>query len=145
MLWHSLPKEQVLTTLRTQAQAGLSADEALARLRDGENVLQGKKPKTVVQRFVSQFTDFMILILLAAAAVSFITARINHESGWTDCAVILAIVVLNAVIGTVQETRAQKALDALKKLSAPHAAVLRDGREMQIDAGSVVPGDILLL
>ncbi len=145
MLWHSLPKEQVLTTLRTQAQTGLSADEALARLRDGENVLQGKKPKTVVQRFVSQFADFMILILLAAAAVSFITARINHESGWTDCAVILAIVVLNAVIGTVQETRAQKALDALKKLSAPHAAVLRDGREMQIDAGSVVPGDILLL
>ena len=145
MLWHSLPKEQVLTSLKTDAQTGLSADEAQARLADGRNVLQGKKPKTVLQRFLSQFADFMILILLAAAAVSFITSRISGENGFTDCAVILGIVVLNAVIGTVQETRAQKALDALRKLSAPHAIVLRDGRETQIDASDVVPGDVLLL
>ena len=145
MLWHSLPKEQVLRALETNAQTGLSAAAAQARLQDGRNVLQGKKPKTIPQRFLSQFADFMILILLAAAAVSFITARISGENGFTDCAVILAIVVLNAVIGTVQETRAQKALDALKKLSAPHAVVLRDGRETQIDACDVVPGDLLLL
>ncbi len=145
MLWHGLSKEQVLQSLETNAQTGLSAQEAQARLADGRNILQGRKPKTVLQRFLSQFADFMILILLAAAAVSFVTSRINHEDGFTDCAVILGIVVLNAVIGTVQETRAQKALDALKKLSAPHAAVLRDSRETQIDAADVVPGDILLL
>ena len=145
MHWHSLPKEQVLQALHANAQTGLSAPEAQARLADGRNVLQGKKPKTVLQRFLSQFADFMILILLAAAAVSFVTARLSGENGFTDCAVILGIVVLNAVIGTVQETRAQKALDALQKLSAPHAAVLRDGQEMRIDASEVVPGDILLL
>ena len=145
MLWHSLPKEQVLQSLRSDAQTGLSAPEAATRLADGRNTLQGKKKTTVLQRFLSQFADFMILILLAAAVVSFVTSRLSGENGFTDCAVILAIVVLNAVIGTVQETRAQKALDALKKLSAPHALVLRDGSQMQIDASDVVPGDILLL
>ena len=145
MHWHSLTKDQVLQSLRANAQTGLSAHEAQLRLRDGRNVLQAKKPKTVLQRFLSQFADFMILILLAAAAVSFVTARINHENGFTDCAVILGIVVLNAVIGTVQEARAQKALDALRKLSAPHALVLRNGRETRIDAADVVPGDVLLL
>ena len=114
MHWHSLPKEQVLQALHANAQTGLSAPEAQARLADGRNVLQGKKPKTVLQRFLSQFADFMILILLAAAAVSFVTARLSGENGFTDCAVILGIVVLNAVIGTVQETRAQKALDRLR-------------------------------
>ena len=115
MNWHSVPKEQVLRALETDAQTGLSAEEAASRLAAGRNVLQGKKPKTIPQRFLSQFADFMILILLAAAAVSFVTSRIQGESGFTDSAVILGIVFLNAVIGTVQETRAQKALDALKK------------------------------
>ena len=145
MHWHSFAKEYVLHTLQTDARTGLSEMQAQARLADGRNVLQGKKPKAVWQRFLSQFADFMILILLAAAAVSFVTARLSGENGFTDCAVILGIVLVNAVIGTVQETRAQKALDALRKLSAPHAVVLRDGRETQIDAALVVPGDILLL
>ena len=145
MDWHSISKQQVLQRLESDPQTGLTEREAAQRLEHGRNTLQGQKPKTLLQRFLSQFADFMILILLAAAAVSFVTARISGSGGLTDPIVILCIVVLNAVIGTVQETRAQKALDALKKLSAPHANVLRGGREMQIDASDVVPGDILLL
>ena len=145
MNWHSMAKQEILERLGCDPQSGISAREAAARLERGRNTLQGRAPKTVLQRFLSQFADFMILILLAAAAVSFVTARISGEGDLTDPLVILGIVVLNAVIGTVQETRAQKALDALKKMSAPHANVMRGGREMQIDAAEVVPGDLLLL
>lgn len=137
--------QDVLSALHT-TQTGLSHAQAQERLeRDGANVLRGKKPKTIVQRFLSQFADFMILILLGAAAVSFVTARLNGEDGFTDSAVILGIVVLNAVIGTVQETRAQKALDALKKMSAPHAAVLRDGQTCRVEASQIVRGDVVVL
>lgn len=145
MNWHSMATQEVLNALHT-TQTGLSHAQAQERLeRDGANTLRGKKPKTIIQRFFSQFADFMILILLGAAAVSFVTARLNGEDGFTDSAVILGIVVLNAIIGTVQEAKAQKALDALKKLSAPHATVLRDGQQLCIEASQVVCGDIVLL
>ena len=145
MNWHSMATQEVLNALHT-TQTGLSHAQAQERLeRDGANTLRGKKQKTIIQRFFSQFADFMILILLGAAAVSFVTARLNGEDGFTDSAVILGIVVLNAVIGTVQETRAQKALDALKKMSAPHAMVLRDGQTCCVEASQVVRGDVVVL
>ena len=146
MDWHSMEIEKILTALQSDANRGLSEEQAAERLqRDGRNILAGKKPKSLLRRFLSQFSDFMIWILLAAAAVSFITARLHGEEGFTDSIVILGIVLLNAVIGTVQEARAQKALDALKKLSAPHAAVLRGGRQQQVVAAELVRGDILCL
>ena len=146
MDWHSKTAAQTLTELNVSAQTGLAADEADQRQNlYGRNALQTQKPPGILRRFFGQFADFMILILLAAAAVSFVTARIQGEDGLADALVILGIVVLNAVIGTVQETRAQKALDALRKLSAPHAAVLRDGKAVSVDAETVVPGDILVL
>ena len=145
MDWHSGTREQVLQRLQSDAAAGLSPQQVRARLELGANRLQTKPPKTVLQRFFAQFADFMIVILLAAAAVSFVTSRISGDGGVTDSLVILGIVVLNAAIGTVQETRAQKALDALKQMSAPHAVVMRGGREMRVDAAEVVPGDLLLL
>ena len=101
--WHSMKIQDVLNALQTK-ETGLTQEEAQIRFRRyGENILRGKKPKTLLQRFLSQFADFMILILLGAAAVSFVTARMNGEDGFTDSAVILGIVVLNAIIGTVQE------------------------------------------
>ena len=146
MEWHNQTCAQTLQALRSSEQTGLSAAQAEERLRQyGANILQTKKPPSVVRRFFGQFADLMILILLAAAAVSYITGRIQGESGLADSLVILGIVVLNAVIGTVQQTRAQKALDALRQLSAPHAAVLRDGKRISVEASTVVPGDILLL
>ena len=145
MQWHTMEKAQALEHLQSDAEAGLTQETAEERLANGKNQLVSGQRKTLLQLFLAQFADFMIVILLAAAAVSFVTARLSGEGGLTDSLVILGIVVLNAVIGTVQQTRAQKALDALKKLSAPHALVLRDGREMRIDAQDVVPGDLLLL
>ena len=146
MTWHDQTAAQALCALQSNAQTGLAAEDAQARqLSYGKNILQTQKPPGILRRFFGQFADFMILILLAAAAVSFVTARIRGESGLADTLVILGIVILNAVIGTVQETRAQKALDALQKLSAPHAAVLRSGKRISVDASDVVPGDILLL
>ena len=146
MEWHNKTRAQTLNALKSDAKAGLSSDDAAKRQTQyGQNRLQTQKPPGIFRRFLAQFADFMILILLAAAAVSFITARIQGEDGLTDALVILGIVVLNAVIGTVQETRAQKSLDALQKLSAPHASVLRDGKQFSVDASDVVPGDILIL
>ena len=146
MDWHSKSTAQILHALQCDAHTGLSAADARERLtRHGQNALQTQKPPGFFRRFLSQFADFMILILLAAAAVSFITARIRGENGLADSLVILGIVVLNAVIGAVQETRAQKALDALRQLSAPHAVVRRDGKPVSVDASDVVPGDVLVL
>lgn len=136
---------QVLSAL-SSAQDGLSESTAKKRLEEtGKNRLQTKKPESILHRFLSQFADFMILILLAAAGISFVTARMNGEDGFVDSAVILGIVILNAIIGTVQETKAQNALDALRKMSAPKATVLRDGVQREIEACDVVPGDVLVL
>ncbi|MBQ4624444.1 MAG: cation-translocating P-type ATPase, partial [Clostridia bacterium] len=102
--------------------------------------------KTTFQRFLDQFKDVMILILIAAAVVSFVV--VCAEQNWGELfepALILLIVILNAVMGVVQESKAEKALDALKNLSAPHARVIRDGKEMVVEAAELVPGDIIHL
>ena len=96
-------------------------------------------------RFAEQFKDVMILILIAAAVVSFITSVVEGEPEFLEPGLILFIVILNAVIGVMQESKAEKALDALKNLSAPHARVIRNGKEEVIDAADLVPGDIIKL
>ena len=112
----------------------------------GPNKLSESKKKTNLQRFLEQFKDVMIIILLLAAAVSFVVACFGHDPmEFFEPALILLIVVLNAVLGVVQESKAEKALDALKNMSAPHARVLRDGAEQVIDASGLVPGDIIRL
>ena len=112
----------------------------------GPNKLSESKKKTNLQRFLEQFKDVMIIILLLAAAVSFVVACFGHDPmEFFEPALILLIVVLNAVLGVVQESKAEKALDALKNMSAPHARVLRDGQEQVIDASGLVPGDIIRL
>ncbi len=104
------------------------------------------KRKTNLQRFLEQFKDAMIIILLLAAAVSFVVACFGHDPmEFFEPLLILLIVVLNAVLGMVQEAKAEKALDALKSMSAPHARVLRDGKEQVIDAAQLVPGDVIRL
>jgi Ca2+-transporting ATPase len=131
----------------TDEKNGLSSDEAKKRLEKyGENKLIEKKKKSNLARFADQFKDVMILILIAAAVVSF--TMICIEKNWGEIfepALILIIVILNAVIGVYQEGKAEKALDALKSMSAPHARVIRDGRELVIDAAMLVPGDIIKL
>ena len=139
--------EEVLSALATNEQSGLTADTVREKQAEfGPNKLKEKKKKTLLARFIDQFKDVMILILIAAAIVSF--AVICVEKNWGELfepALILLIVILNAVMGVYQEGKAEKALDALKNMSAPHARVIRDGREMIIDAAELVPGDIIKL
>jgi len=144
---HSSSTQEVLDRLGADVQNGLTADEVAERREQyGENRLREKKKKTTLQRFLDQFKDVMILILIAAAIVSFTVVCV--EKNWGELfepALILLIVVLNAILGVYQEGKAEKALDALKNMSAPHARVIRDGGESIIDAAELVPGDIICL
>ena len=144
---HDKTLSALLAELKTDEKSGLSSQEAAARLaRDGENRLREGKKKTNLQRFAEQFKDVMILILLAAAVISFIVACSTGEpSEFFEPLLIVAIVIANAVMGVMQESKAEKALEALKNLSAPHARVLRDGKEAIVDASKLVVGDIVLL
>jgi Ca2+-transporting ATPase len=124
---------------------GLDHDETRNRLNEyGRNILREGKKKSDLQRFFEQFKDVMIIILILAAVISFVVAWYDGE-GFFEPILILLIVVLNAIIGLVQEGKAEKALEALKDLSAPQARVLRSGKEMVIDAAELVPGDIIIL
>lgn len=147
MTFHSESLENVLKELSSDREKGLSAAQVEEKRKTfGENRLREKKKKTNWQRFGEQFKDAMILILLAAAAVSFVIACVEGEPReFLEPALILLIVILNAVMGVVQESKAEKALDALKNMSAPHARVIRDGMEQVIDAAELVPGDVIRL
>ncbi len=144
---YSKNADGLLNELKTDSKSGLDSAEVTRRQQKyGENKLREKKKKTTFQRFVDQFKDAMILILIAAAIVSF--AVVVAEQNWGELfepALILLIVILNAVMGVYQEGKAEKALDALKSMSAPHARVIRDGKEQIIDAKDLVPGDIIKL
>lgn len=145
MEWHSITGRECAQRLGTDVKNGLSDKAAADRLaKYGKNRLDQKKKNGIIRKFLSQFADFMVLILLAAAGVSFVTACISGED-FTDPIMILLIVVLNAVVGTVQECRAESAIDALKKLSSPHARVIRSGKAQTIPSSDVVPGDIIEL
>lgn len=147
MTYHNISTDEVLRNLSTDGTNGLSKSEAQARLtRSGPNKLREKKKKTALERFFDQFKDAMILILIAAAAVSFTVVCV--EKNWSELfepVLILIIVIINAIMGVMQESKAEKALDALKEMSAPHARVIRDGEEAVIDAADLVAGDIIKL
>ena len=147
MAFYDKTKEEVLSELSTDMQKGLDPKKIPAlQERYGKNKLKEKKKKSTLQRFLDQFKDVMILILIAAAVVSF--TIICVEGNWGELfepALILLIVILNAVMGVYQEGKAEKALDALKSMSAPHARVIRGGEESLIDAAELVPGDIIKL
>ena len=147
MIFHHETGETVMQELSSSLSDGLSSSQAVQRKQQyGSNRLREKKKKSNLRRFIDQFKDVMILILIAAAAVSFVIACIEGDpEGFFEPVLILLIVVLNAMMGVLQESKAEKALDALKNLSAPHARVLRDGKETVIDASELVPGDIIRL
>jgi len=139
MHWHQKDTNEAIEALNSSIQ-GISSEEALKRLQEfGTNELKEKKKKTPLMMFLDQFRDFMILVLIAAAVISGI---IGEPS---DTIAIAVIVILNAIIGFVQEYRAEKAMAALKKMSAPVATVIRDGGHAAIPAAEIVPGDIVLL
>ncbi len=147
MTAHNLDANEVVKSLNSDLSNGLQESRVSdLRAKYGENKLREKKKKTNFQRFLDQFKDVMILILIAASAISFFIAISEGDpEGFFEPILILVIVIVNAIIGTIQESNAEKALDALKSLSAPHARVIRDGEEKIIDAADLVPGDIIRL
>ena len=137
--WHAQTLSEVYQALRTSPE-GLSDAEAAERLaQNGRNELRQKPPKTLLQMLKAQLTDPMVLILVGAAAFSALLRE------WTEASVIFAIVIVNAIIGIAQEKKAQASLDALRKMSAPTARVLRQGEESIVPASELVVGDVVLL
>ena len=145
MLAHSETLSKIIKSLETNAKTGLSGTEAKARLAQyGQNKMMEKKRRSNLQRFLIQFKDVMIIILIIAAIISFGIAFYEGE-GFFEPLLIMLIVILNAIMGVIQENKAEKALDALKKLSSPHSRVIRDGKESIVESAYLVPGDIVIL
>lgn len=144
--YHTLQTQDALQKLHSSQEKGLSAKEAKKRLSEyGPNELKSKKATPLILRFLSQFADFMILVLMVAALISFLASAARGEADYIDPIIIFTIIILNASIGVIQEAKAEKSLEALKKLSAPTAMVIREGIQSVIPARELVPGDILIL
>ena len=139
--------ETIVKQLESNAETGLNAEQVKERTEQfGPNKLKEKKKKSWMARFFEQFKDAMVIILIIAAVISFVIACVEkNPKEFFEPALILLIVILNAIMGVVQEGKAEKALDALQNMSAPHARVIRDGKESIINASDLVPGDIIIL
>ena len=143
--WFNKTVEEVEKELETSLSNGISSEKLQnSREKYGYNELQEKKKDSLIKKFIAQFKDFSIIVLIIAAIVSGIVGIAEGE-GITDTVIILIVVLLNAVIGVVQESKAEKSLEALKKLSAHAAKVIRDGKEQVIPARELVPGDIVII
>lgn len=141
-----MSKEELRRKLKSNFERGLKKEEAEARLEEfGKNILSQKKKENILIKFIKQFNDFMIIILIIAAVISGVMAKIDGTGDYIESIIIIAIVVFNAIMGLVQESKAEKSLEALKKMSAPVAKVIRDGEMQNIDGEDVVPGDIVEL
>ena len=137
--WYQKTKEESLKELDCK-KSGLTSSEVAERLsKYGENVLEEGKKKSTLEVFLSQFADLLVVILIVAAVVSAFSGNLESTI------IIIAVIVLNAVLGTIQHKKAEKSLDSLKSLSSPNAKVMRDGQRIQIASKDVLPGDILLL
>ena len=145
-MWQSFNVGEVARKLRTNIERGLSKEEAENRRnKHGPNKLEEKKKENILIRFIKEFKDFMIIILIIAAIISAVVSYMQGQNDYIDSIIIIAIVVLNAIMGLVQEAKAEKSLETLKDMSAPVAKVRRDGRILTIKGTEVVPGDIVLL
>ena len=135
---------EALASLGTDAQRGLSELEAHARIgRHGRNELVAEAPEPAWKKFLAQFTDALVILLLVAAVISGALWLVERDSALPyEAIAILAVVILNAVMSHIQQTRAESAVAALRRMSAPHANVIRDGNRQSIDAAEVVPGDL---
>ena len=138
--------EDVLAAQSSNAETGLSAAEAASRLASvGPNKLDEEEKTPMWKRFFEQMADPMVIMLLVAAAISVITGFIQGEPEWADAAIILSVVILNSVLGVVQEAKSEQALEALQEMSAAQSKVMRDGKLVHMPSSELVPGDIVLL
>ena len=145
-MWHTLKIEEVMQSLKTNIKTGLAQSEISKRKEEfGENKLKENKKESIIIRFIKQFNDFMIIILILASIISAIVSYIQGEKDYFDSIIIIAIVVLNAIMGLIQEAKAEKSIESLKKLTPQLAKTIRDGKIQEINAEELVPGDIIEL
>ena len=143
--WFNKEIKDVEAELKTDLENGLSSKQVEEnKTKYGENELQEKKKEPLIKKFIAQFKDFSIIVLIIAAIVSGVVGVAQGE-GFTDTIIILIVVLLNAVIGVAQESKAEKSLEALRKLSEHAAKVVRDGKEQVIPARELVPGDLVII
>ena len=146
MDWHTLSTEKVLEKLNVNPKKGLNNDEVKKRqLIYGKNALPEEKRKSFGAKLMEQISDFMVIILISAAGISFFTSFLSGKSDYIDTIIILAIVIINSTIGILQETKAEKEIDSLKHLSTSLTKVIRNSEVKKIPTEDIVPGDILSL
>lgn len=145
-MWHTLKTVEVEEGLCTDIVNGLAEDEVKKRQEKyGKNVLKEKKKESIIVKFVKQFNDFMIIILIIASIISAMTSYMQGENDYIDSIIIIAIVILNAIMGIIQEERAEKSIESLKKLTPKITKIVRDKKTQEINAENLVPGDIIEL
>ena len=144
-LYYRMTTSEVLERLGVNDLEGLSPEKVEKRReRDGYNEFKRKEHSSLIAKFFAQFKSFMIIVLVVAAIVSGVTGYMNGE-GITDALIIMVILILNAIIGVMQESKAEKSLEALERMSAPHCKVIREGELRIIESRELVVGDIVVL
>ena len=145
-MWHTLDKEKVLCEFGTSEQLGLS-DITAKKIQEkkGKNKLRDKPKEKLIVKFIKQFKDFMIIILIIASIVSAGMSWYEGSNDYIDSIIIIAIVILNAIMGVLQEAKAEKSIESLKKMTPQKTKVIREGQEKEINVEDVVPGDIVIL
>ncbi len=145
-MWENLRKEEVLKVFNTDRKQGLTNEEAYSRTQKyGKNKLQEKKKETIFKKFLKQFNDFMIIVLIIASVVSAGISYIQGENDYIDSIIIIAIVILNSLMGVLQEEKAEKSIEALQEMTPLRAKAIREGITKIIKAEELVPGDIVVL
>lgn len=145
-MWYTMPLGEVLKKLRSDLNTGLR-EEQIEDIRKiyGENKLSEKKKESIIIKFFKQFNDFMIIILIVASIISAVMSYVEGKNDYLDSVIIILIVVVNAIMGVVQEAKAEKSLEALKKMSAPTAKVKRNGVVKTVQSTELVPGDYIII
>ena len=145
-MWYTLSTKEVEEQMQTNIEFGLNEKQVEDKQNKfGLNKLEQKKKESIVIKFIKQFNDFMIIILIIASIISAVVARLEGSNDYFDSIIIIAIVVFNAIMGLVQEAKAEKSLEALKKMTAPTCRIKRNGKISTIKSEQIVPGDIVLL
>lgn len=145
-MWHTKNVDEIVKYYKTDKHNGITEEEVQKRIKEyGENKLADKKKESLFIKFIKQFNDFMIIILIIASIISAVVSKLDGSGDYIDSVIIIAIVVLNSIMGLVQEAKAEKSLEALKSMTAPFAKVRRNGNIVSVEATNVVPGDIIIL
>ena len=145
-MWHEMNVYEVLKQKNTNERTGLTSGEVERRkIEYGENKLKEKKKESLFIKFIKQFNDFMIIILIIASIISLVLAKMEGTNDYIDSIIIIAIVIFNAILGLIQESKAEKSIEALQKMSSPTAKVKRDEKIIEVSSEEIVPGDIVIL